>query len=149
MRTGNYQLKKAQANNLKDIQNLLEECKLPNEDISGADLEHYFIIENDREIIGSIGLEPFSDYGLLRSLAIVEEYRQEGHGKRLVQKLESYATKLEIRSLYLLTTTADSYFSMLGYQRTSRDQTPKLIQSSEEFANICPSKAILIKKNLL
>lgn len=148
MTTKNYNLRKAVADDHKAIRDLLEECQLPIHDISADDLKHFFIIENKHEIIGTIGLEAFDEYGLLRSLAIKKEHRNKRFGERLVFKLEDYAVQQNIRGLFLLTTTADSYFSKHGYQKAGRDQAPESIQNSKEFSNICPDSAVLMKKNI-
>lgn len=144
----NCHLKNAKTDNLKDIQYLLEECGLPSHDISVKDIPHYFILKKEHVVIGTIGIELFHPYGLLRSLAIKEAYRKKGLGERLVSKLESYAVELNIRKLYLLTTTAESFFSKLNYKKTSREHAPKSIQNSEEFSNICPDSAVVMSKKL-
>ena len=148
MNTKNCHLENAEADNYDEIKYLLEECGLPNHDISVKDLYHYFVLKNEPEVIGTIGLELFHPHGLLRSLAIKEGYRKKGLGKRLVYRLESYAVELNIRKLYLLTTTAESFFSKLDYKKTSREDAPKSIQNSEEFSNICPDSAVVMSKIL-
>ena len=53
------------------------------------------------------GLELFGDVALLRSLVVSSETRSSGMGTALVRHAESYALSQGVRTLYLLTTTAE------------------------------------------
>lgn len=105
----------ARRNDLTAIQQLLNNCQLPQKDITTDLLEHFFVARKNNSIAGLIGLEKYGNYGLLRSLAVGEPYRGSGLGKQLVDHLEKYAVGIDIEELFLLTTTADSFFSRLGY----------------------------------
>jgi N-acetylglutamate synthase-like GNAT family acetyltransferase len=51
-------------------------------------------------------------------------------------------------SLYLLTTSAAPYFARHGYQVLVREQAPQAIRHSKQFADLCPSSATLMHKDL-
>jgi hypothetical protein len=52
-----------------------------------------------------------------------------------------------VRALYLLTATAESFFEHRGYRRIDRAKAPSAIQSTREFASLCPaSSAFMIKQ---
>jgi amino-acid N-acetyltransferase len=54
---------------------------------------------------------------------------------------------LGVRSIYLLTTTAEVFFKRLGYERIERSRAPPSIERTREFASLCPaSSAFMIKQ---
>ncbi len=146
--TEKYKTQKAKVGDLLAIQQLLGSCQLPCEDITADKLEHYFVIREQEKIVAAIGLEKYNGYGLLRSLAVSNKYRNRGLGKLLVEKLESYAEERDVKELYLLTTSAASFFSELNYVRIDRGEAPAVIRQSEEFSTICPSSATLMRKEI-
>lgn len=125
----------------------LESAGLPTEDVT---LERIALIaEVDGDVAGLIGLEKFGDTGLLRSLVVDNRYRKSGFGRTLVGELENHALEQGIRALWLLTIDADSYFERFGYERRERDDAPPAIRATDEFAELCPDDAVLMKKTLL
>jgi len=50
--------------------------------------------------------------------------------------------------LYLLTTTAESFFQNFGYRTVERSLVPDLIQETVEFSSLCPDDATVMKKDL-
>lgn len=144
----NYRFRQARSEDLTVIQQLLKSNRLPFEDITPEHLEHYFLINGEQELIAAIGLEKYGHYGLLRSLAVRKDHQKNGLGRSLVNKLEDYAKNLNIEKMFLLTTTAESFFSKLDYKKISRKHAPESIQNSEEFSNICPDSAVVMTKKL-
>ena len=60
---------------------------------------------------------------------------------------EQYAAAHGVHALYLLTTTAESFFEHRGYRRIDRAEAPPSIQSTREFSSLCPaSSAFMIKR---
>ena len=131
-----------------DIKSLLEDCGLPSDDISASHLENFFVIKDSGQIVGSIGLEKCGEFGLLRSLALSESVRGQGIGTQLVVHIEKYARSQKINSIYLLTTSADQFFTRLGYQTIGREYAPESVQETTEFQSICPASAICMCKQL-
>jgi amino-acid N-acetyltransferase len=68
---------------------------------------------------------------------------------RLVDALEARARTLGIRTLYLLTTTAEGFFARRGYAPADRATVPDAILATEEFRGICPSTAACMAKPLV
>jgi amino-acid N-acetyltransferase len=58
-----------------------------------------------------VGLEPCGQDALLRSLVVAPDERAHGLGTSLVEHAEQEARKRGLRALYLLTTTAEGFFS--------------------------------------
>lgn len=92
------------------------------------------------------GVEAFGENGLLRSVAVAPECQGQGLGHVLMDEIESLSTDLGIAKLYLLTDTAESFFSKLGFQHTARERAPSSISSTREFSSICPASAAFMCK---
>ena len=131
-----------------EIKSFLCDCGLPSDDISASHLENFFVIKDSGQIVGSIGLEKCGEFGLLRSLALSESLRGQGIGTQLVEHIEKYARSQRISSIYLLTTSADQFFTRLGYQTIGRENAPEPVQETTEFQSICPTSAICMCKQL-
>jgi amino-acid N-acetyltransferase len=127
---------------------LLEAEGLPSSDVTESHLEHFFFAGSDGAPIGIVGLEPFGPDALLRSLVVSSAARTQGLGSALVLHAEGYAVSHQVRTLYLLTTTAESYFEHRGYRRIDRVQAPPAIQSTREFASLCPASSAFMFKPL-
>jgi len=125
---------------------LLQKASLPVEDI--GDRTELYALTIEGEIIGTIGLEHNGTFGLLRSLSVQEAKRGRGCGETLVLFLEEKAKEKGIQTLFLLTTTAASFFTKHGYQTISRSELPFFIQQTSEFRSTCPASATVMKKDL-
>ena len=133
----------------KEVVRLLSQAGLPTGDLTNDKLHHFLVAKGeDGSVVGAIGVEPYLEVGLLRSLVVHPSYRRKGLGKQLTDALESLARQRGIKTLYLLTTTAIQYFPRLGYQVTQRAHVPASIAKTEEFKNICPVSAVCMFKNL-
>jgi amino-acid N-acetyltransferase len=129
------------------IKKLLKENELPFKDIDDH-ISHFKILKVADIIIGSVGLEVYGKYALLRSLAVNEKYRNIGIGRDLYNQVESYAKELNVKTLYLLTTSAEAYFRRKGFSLYDRNTVPEVIMSTQEFKSLCPSHAVCMFKNL-
>lgn len=129
------------------IVSLLEENKLPTEDLPSS-LEQFLVAVEDDMVIGVIGLESYGKYGLLRSMVVDQQHRNKNIASRLVTELENKATAAGIDWIYLLTETASKYFGRKGYQQIDRDTVPDPIKASSEFASVCPTSATVMKKHI-
>lgn len=130
------------------VKQLLASVQLPFDDITSDHVEHFFGAGTDSNLDGVAGLELFGQVALLRSLAVIASKRGSSLGSRLLADTEQYAAENGVRSMYLLTTTAEAFFRQRGYVSISRDAAPKAIRGTQEFANICPSSAVLMVKQL-
>jgi amino-acid N-acetyltransferase len=125
---------------------LLQAQGLPVSDITEEHLEHFFFVGSDDSPIGLVGLELYGADALLRSLVVGENASGDGLGSTLVEHAEKYAATKGVRSIYLLTATAETFFKRLGYERIDRSRAPPSIKETREFASLCPaSSALMIK----
>lgn len=138
----------ASAQDESNIKALLDICKLPTDDINASHMKNFFVIQDAGKIAGCVGLEVCGEFGLLRSLALSESLRRQGLGVQLIQHIEGHARSQQIRSLYLLTTTADRFFARNGYQAMPRESAPAPIQETTEFQSTCPASAVCLFKEL-
>jgi N-acetylglutamate synthase-like GNAT family acetyltransferase len=126
---------------------LLQSAGLPASDLTDEHLEHFFYCGPAQAPTALIGLELCGSNALLRSLVVASNERTRGLGSAMLQRAETYARSRGARSIYLLTTTAEAFFSHRGYRATSRESAPLAIQRTREFADICPaSSAFMVKR---
>lgn len=129
------------------IRALLVDSGLPVADLDASAIDFIVAADGD-DILGVVGVEPFDDAGLLRSLAVRGAMRGTGAGVALVRAAESHARSLGLTRLVLLTQTAAPFFSRHGYDAIERRAAPSSVQSSAEFRSICPASATCMIKHL-
>jgi len=139
-------IRPAVAADLRRAIELLEAAKLPVADLSAEILA--LVAENNEIIQGVIGLESFGEVAFLRSLVVSVDARGTGIGPALVTALEVLCTADGVRELWLLTIDSDAFFAQLGYELRDKADAPDAIRSTEEFAGLCPSNAVLMLKRL-
>ena len=132
----------------QEVGALLVACDLPVADLQDDGEVRFFGFRHERELLGVIGIEVCGDFGLLRSLAISAAHRSNGLGQKLVAFSEEWATRANLKALYLLTTTADSFFERFGYERLSRSEAPSTITATPQFSGLCPGSSIFMGKGL-
>jgi len=125
---------------------LLEESGLPTGDLSANPDVVLFSYDVNNEHCGIVGLELCGSCALLRSLAVSPRRRGEGIGQALLVQAEQAAAKSGVMELYLLTTTAERYFSRRGYDVADRATAPDAITRTRQFSELCPSSSILMVK---
>lgn len=132
------------------VESLLLKSNLPISDLPKVEELKFFGIFVDEKLAGVVGLELHDSSGLLRSLAVEEEYKNKGFGKILVGYLEGWALNHGIKKIYLLTLIASEFFRFLGYETIPRSQAPDAIAKTTQFCELCPcsSGAILMRKVL-
>jgi len=138
---------KATEQSRNEIINLLKSNNLPAGDLPEVLNEFYTALDGQR-IVGLIGMERYSHYGLLRSMVVHPEYRNKQIAKKLVQLLEQKAASSGIITMYLLTETAEKYFSRNNYQMITRKEVPEALFRSSKFSHVCPVSATVMKKEL-
>jgi amino-acid N-acetyltransferase len=130
----------------QDVFTLLKEQGLPVSDITEETL--LYLLLEEGKMIGTSGLDIFDDCALLRSVCVVKEAQGKGYGKFLNEEIEHFAKARGINCIYLITTTAEKFFSHQGYSTIDRTTAPESIKQTEQFLGLCPSSAIVMKKRI-
>lgn len=136
----------ARQSDLIGIRWLLDVEELPSADITDDALKHFLVYRDRSGVAGVVGLETYGDCALLRSLVVTSEHMGRGLGRHLMTAAEELAAELAVRSIYLLTTTAQAFFEHMGFRCIGREEAPPAIQTTREFASLCPATAALMVK---
>ncbi|TXH62207.1 MAG: GNAT family N-acetyltransferase [Thiothrix sp.] len=131
-----------------ELEGLLDLCQLPSDDIYNPALQ-FFGVKRAGKLVAVIGVEAYDTIALLRSLAVLPDYRSLGLARKLVRFIENQALQQGVHELYLLTTTASNFFRVQGYQLVERIQTPACIQQSAQLSRLCPASALVLMKQLV
>jgi amino-acid N-acetyltransferase len=121
---------------------------LPVSDLTDAHMSHFYFCGEPEAPTAVVGFELCGPDALLRSLVVSQEMRSRGIGKQLVSHAENEARALGVSNMYLLTTTAEPFFSSLGYVKADREQAPEGIRATREFSSICPASSAFMVKRL-
>lgn len=132
------------------LENMLRSAKLPVENFqSMSHFSCWRLMSSGGDCAGFAGVERFGTSGLLRSVVVAPEWRNQGVGAFLIQEVEK-ASKMEgIRELILLTETAERFFRREGYETITRSEVPESVKASAEFKTSCPASAIAMRKRLI
>ena len=117
------------------ILDLVGAVHLPPEGIAEA-MEYFWVAGAGEHIVGTVGLEVYDDMALLRSLAVAPARQRTGLGRALIDTALSYLTTRQFRAVYLLTTTAETFFARHDFCLVARDAVPANVQQSGEFQGI-------------
>ncbi|CAG9236915.1 arsenic resistance N-acetyltransferase ArsN2 [Paraburkholderia caribensis] len=140
-------IRAARPEDLGAINVLLTENALPASDINHELLCDFVVVEDDGGfVVGSVGLERYDSNALLRSLAVMQTARNAGLGSRLLTHVEGLARDRGILELWLLTTTASDFFRRKDYVDVQRSTAPAKLQSTTQFAQLCPASAVCMRK---
>jgi amino-acid N-acetyltransferase len=137
----------ARVEDVADVERLLEENHLPVEGWR-EHLSTTIVARGDGRVIGSAALERYDDGVLLRSVAVAPSLHNQGLGRKLVQAAIALAGELGTPAVYLLTTTAERFFPIFGFEPIHRADVPAHLQTSIEFTSACPAGAAVMRKRL-
>jgi N-acetylglutamate synthase-like GNAT family acetyltransferase len=137
-------IRAAGRSDLSTIEALLQGEKLPVRGVP-EHLATFLVGENDGRVVAVGGLEVHATVALLRSVAVEPAVRGRGLGLELCKALLSLARSQGVREVYLLTMSAGRFFEKLGFSTVPRDAAPREIRATEEFSEICPASAALMR----
>lgn len=130
-----------------NVEALLIASGLPIDGVAAA-LSGFLVAESGGAIVGTVGMEYCGVYGLLRSTAVAPQWRSRGVARQLIERIVAEAEQRGVHALYLLTTTAETYFPSFGFTTTSRVAVPDEIQRTVEFQGACPATATVMCRTL-
>lgn len=129
------------------VRAFLEAAGLPAADVETGKQE-YLLAEEDGRLVGTVGLERVGQDALSRSLAVEPEHRGQGLAARLDDAAVELARTRGVKTLYLLTTTAEGYAARRGYERIPRSEVPPGILALPQFKALCPATAVCMRRRL-
>lgn len=128
--------RRAEPQDRASIEGLLTAAGLPTAGVA-EQLRGFEVAHDAGRTVGTAGLEEYGRVGLLRSVAVDPEYRGRGVARELVERTLKRAAAAGIRNVYLLTTTAGSYFRKFGFEAIAREEVSPDVRASEEFGEAC------------
>lgn len=126
---------------------LLNAADLPEAGLANH-LDTALVARSGDTIVGSAALEIYGAAALLRSVAVAPTRRGQGVGRLLTAAALELARCRAITQIYLLTTTAETYFPAFGFTPISRAEVDPQVQQSVEFTSACPASAAVLVREL-
>ena len=99
-------------------------------------------------VVGTAALELYGDAALLRSVAVATSLRGQGLGAALTVAALDLARRRGVRTVYLLTETAERFFPKFGFTAITRVEVEPGVLQSPEFTTACPTSALVMVKQL-
>jgi UDP-N-acetylmuramate: L-alanyl-gamma-D-glutamyl-meso-diaminopimelate ligase len=94
----------------------------------------FFVLHNERGLVGTVALEVLGDDAILRALAVHPEDRGAGYGWMLADTAVQQARWRGVRRIYLLTESASDFFAAkFGFRVVDRSTLSKQVAASETF----------------
>ena len=131
-------LRAADEGDLPAVAALLAKAGLP---LAGLEQATLFVLEQGGALLGVVGYERYGPYALLRSLAVAEEVRGQGHGRMLIRFVQDETRRVGCTTVYGLTTTIPEWLLELGFDELAREALPAALHASAELRGACPASA--------
>lgn len=142
-------LRAMQGDDVDAVHALLARCDLPTGGVEPGS-GRFVVAVGEGRIVGVAGVEAVAGDLLLRSVAVDPKLRGEGVAHALVAAVLDGAVDAGEGArpgrVWLLTTTAVSFFGRFGFRALPREGAPDGIRQSESFARLCPSSAVLMRR---
>ena len=148
-----YDIRPAHAGDLEAVEALLHDERLPTDGVR-EQFGSFLVAEGTYSPrvpaapIAAIGLEQYGTSALLRSAVVDSAWRGRGVGRALVDAAIDAARARGVTALYLLTTTAEDFFSARGFRTITRDDVPDPVKQSVEFVSACPASATVMMRRI-
>lgn len=130
---------------LPAVHDLLARHHLPLDGVDGR-ARTLIVARDGARVVGSAALDLYADGALLRSVAVDEALQGRRVGQQLTEAALHMAREHGVAAVFLLTTTAASYFPRFGFEPIPRDEVPPSVQASVEFQSACPASAVVMRK---
>jgi N-acetylglutamate synthase-like GNAT family acetyltransferase len=131
-----------------DLLAALQAASLPTDDLTESGRSFFRLSDHGREV-GFGGLEIYGQHALLRSVVVVPEHRGRGYGVAVTNLVLDQAMGHGVRTVYLLTDSATSFFEHLGFAQIDRAAAPAAILQTRQAASLCPASAALLAKTII
>ena len=129
------------------VRALLGSCSLPLDGVQ-QHFTDFLLAFEDGALAACGGLECYGDVALLRSVAVAPTHRGRGLGRGVCDRLLASARQRNIRTVVLLTESAQDFFVKMGFEVVPRTTLPGQVNVSEELRGACPATAIAMLGSL-
>jgi len=126
---------------------LLKDADLPYSDIE-PEITDFVGAYSEHRLIGAVGLQKIGEFGLLRSLVVLSDYRGKGYAKQLCDSIIKNGTQKDYKTIFLLCTDAESFFENYGFSKIEKHKAPEEVQSTKQYGEICSDSAVVMKFNI-
>jgi N-acetylglutamate synthase-like GNAT family acetyltransferase len=118
----------------RDLAKLISSLEKANISTKGVeDNIEYFVLLEDKhgDLAGTLGIEPISSFGLLRSLVVTSKVKEEDV-LTLFQHVYKFSAEKELSTLYLVTNKEQSIplLNWLGFRQIPREELPLELEKS-------------------
>ena len=138
------QIRSAQPEDLPAVAKLLKSAGLRSDEVVHEAAE-VWVAQAGGRIVGAVCLELHGIYGMLRSLVVHRECRGDGLGSALTATLLETAASRRLEAVYLLATTAVTFFPRFGFEDIAREEVPLEVRSSRDFTDTSPASAVVMR----
>ncbi len=111
---------------------VLERCGLPTDDVIRL-VEHFHVAVMDEQLVGCAGAERIGEIAVIRSVAVLPSYRDQGVATHLVQAVLMRARSGGARRAVLVSAACPTYFTRYGFSLVPAAKLPGEVLASREF----------------
>jgi N-acetylglutamate synthase-like GNAT family acetyltransferase len=130
-------IRMATEQDLPNLVNFLEKANLGTEGVKET-VEYFLLMEDENgSLRATLGVEPFGENGLLRSL-VISAGMKENEILALFEQILRLTKEKNISNLFLATNkhTSVPFFEMLGFSTIEEEDLPEVLYQSEHIKNI-------------
>jgi amino-acid N-acetyltransferase len=132
------------AGDLDDVLMLLAASGLGTDGVP-EHITDFLVAREGGRLVATAALEDYGDAGLLRSVAVVANRRGWGLGRYLTHTLIERARQRGHAAVYLLTDTAEAYFTRLGFRSIDRSAVrPAVVASAQFQGETCSQSVVMV-----
>ncbi|MCM3726712.1 hypothetical protein M3226_13540 [Neobacillus cucumis] len=131
-------IRRANQEDLENIREFLTRANLGTGGLTAEAIDYFLLLENeDGTIRGSLGMEAFNEYGMLRSL-VVSPGQADKEIFVLFDQMVQLAKEKGMKSLFLATnkSVALPFFELMGFQKIEREAIPTDFYESEHIRHV-------------
>ncbi|PGY12513.1 GNAT family N-acetyltransferase [Bacillus sp. AFS031507] len=131
-------IRRANKQDLGSLRQFLTRANLGTDGLTEDTIDYFLLLENEDGILkGSLGMEAFTEFGLLRSL-VVTPGQAEKEIFVLFDQMVQLAKEKGMKGLFLATnkSVALPFFEILGFQRIDRAEIPSEFYQSEHIRHV-------------
>lgn len=131
-------IRKANKKDLNELTEFLTRANLGTDGLTEETIGCFLLLEDaDGTLTGSLGIEVFKQYGLLRSL-VVTSGRIEKEILVLIDQMVQLAKEKGLLGLFLATnkSTSLAFFELLGFKKINREELPEEFYESEHIQHV-------------